>query len=82
MTMCAVGVQGNMERGYWARRIGELDPGRDFHEIYRILVTYEFPWDMNQSLGFALYGAPASVQAGPARTYGGMQHFGGLPRVG
>ena len=44
-----------MERGYWARRIKELDPATDFHEIYRILGTYEFPWDMYQSLGFALY---------------------------
>ncbi len=44
-----------MERGYWARRIDELDPATDFHEIYRILVTCEFPWDMNQSLSFALY---------------------------
>jgi len=44
-----------MERGYWARRIGELDPAIDFHAIYRILVTCEFPWDMNQSLSFALY---------------------------
>jgi ER-bound oxygenase mpaB/B'/Rubber oxygenase, catalytic domain len=44
-----------MERGYWTRRIGELDPATDFHEIYRILGVYEFPWDMNQSLGFALY---------------------------
>jgi hypothetical protein len=44
-----------MEREHWAQRIGELDPGTDFHEIYRILGTYEFPWDLNQSLSFALY---------------------------
>lgn len=44
-----------MERGYWARRISELDPARDFHEIYRILGAHEFPWDLNQSLSFALY---------------------------
>lgn len=44
-----------MERGYWTRRIRELDPATDFHEIYRILVACEFPWDMNQSLSFALY---------------------------
>jgi hypothetical protein len=44
-----------MVRGYWARRIGELDPATDFHEIYRILITREFPWDMSQSLGLALY---------------------------
>jgi hypothetical protein len=45
----------HMDRGYWARRIGELDPATDFHEIYRILVTHEFPWDMSQSLSLALY---------------------------
>jgi hypothetical protein len=50
-----VDAEVNMERGYWARRIGELDPAADFQEIYRILVTREFPWDMNQSLSFALY---------------------------
>jgi len=44
-----------MDRRYWARRIGELDPATDFHEIYRILIAHEFPWDMSQSLGFALY---------------------------
>jgi len=45
----------HMDRGYWARRIGELDPATDYHEIYRILVTREFPWDFNQSLSLALY---------------------------
>ena len=44
-----------MDRRYWARRIARLDPDRDCHEIYRILVTCEFPWDFNQSLSFALY---------------------------
>lgn len=44
-----------MERDYWARRIGELDPATDFHEIYRILVAHEFPWDLHESLSFALY---------------------------
>jgi hypothetical protein len=37
------------------RRIEELDPERDFAEIYRLLFTYEFPWDMNQALSFALF---------------------------
>lgn len=45
----------NMDRQHWSRRISELDPGRDYHEIYRILAVHEFPWDMNQSLSFALY---------------------------
>lgn len=37
------------------RRIEGLDPARDFHEIYRLMTTYEFPWDMNQALSFALF---------------------------
>jgi hypothetical protein len=37
------------------RRIEQLDPARDFHEIYRLMGTYEFPWDMNQALSFALF---------------------------
>jgi hypothetical protein len=37
------------------RRIERLDPARDFHEIYRLTGTYEFPWDMNQALSFALF---------------------------
>jgi ER-bound oxygenase mpaB/B'/Rubber oxygenase, catalytic domain len=36
-------------------RITELDPARDFREIYRLTSTYEFPWDMNQALSFALF---------------------------
>ncbi|MCW0212364.1 MAG: DUF2236 domain-containing protein [Pseudonocardia sp.] len=35
--------------------IESLDPATDFHEIYRLMSMYEFPWDMNQSLGFALF---------------------------
>ena len=37
------------------RRIEELDPRRDFAEIYRLMGTREFPWDMNQALSFALF---------------------------
>ena len=44
-----------MNRQHWSRRIGQLDPARDYEQIYRILATHEFPWDMNQSLSFALY---------------------------
>lgn len=32
-----------------------LDPDTSFDEIYRNLATYEFPWDMNQALSFALF---------------------------
>ena len=44
-----------MRRFEWRRRIQRLDPVRDFHEVYRITTTHEFPWDMNQALSFALY---------------------------
>jgi hypothetical protein len=44
-----------MDRYHWADRIARLDAARDHHEIYRILVAHEFPWDMTQSLSFALY---------------------------
>ena len=44
-----------MDRHHWSWRISQLDPARDYHEIYRILAYHEFPWDMNQSLSFALY---------------------------
>lgn len=32
-----------------------LDPATEYAEIYRNLTIYEFPWDMNQSLSFALF---------------------------
>jgi hypothetical protein len=44
-----------MDRDHWQRRIGQLDPEVEFTEIYRIMAAYEFPWDMTQSLGLALY---------------------------
>jgi hypothetical protein len=37
------------------RRIEQLDPARDYHEIYRLMATREFPWDMTQALSFALF---------------------------
>src|SRR3954454_25179982 len=36
-------------------RILELDPAVDFREVCRLLSTFEFPWDMNQALSFALF---------------------------
>jgi hypothetical protein len=36
-------------------RIAALDPERDHAEIYRLLQTIEFPWDMFQALTFALF---------------------------
>lgn len=52
------------------RRIQRLDPERDFHQIYRLMSTFEFPWDMNQSLSFALFRTYAvpSIGALLART--------------
>ena len=44
-----------MDRYHWRRRIEQLDPDVDFAEIYRIMVAHEFPWDMTQALGLALY---------------------------
>ena len=32
-----------------------LDPGTQYREIYKNLAVYEFPWDLHQSLSFALF---------------------------
>jgi hypothetical protein len=52
------------------RRIEELDPARNFAEIYRLTGTHEFPWDMTQALSFALFRTYAvpSIGALLART--------------
>ncbi|OZD05044.1 hypothetical protein CH275_11720 [Rhodococcus sp. 06-235-1A] len=39
----------------WLRRIEELDPERDCHTIHRITAGYEFPWDYQRALEFALF---------------------------
>jgi hypothetical protein len=44
-----------MRRDHWQRRNAALDPVADCVEIYRNLASYEFPWDMNQALSFALF---------------------------
>ena len=44
-----------LPRTYWLRYIAGLDPETDYEEIYRVTVTHEFPWDMNQALSFALF---------------------------
>ena len=44
-----------MARDHWQRKIEQLDPEVDFAEIYRILGAHEFPWDITQALGLALY---------------------------
>ena len=48
------------------RRIEQLDPARDYAEIYRLMGTHEFPWDMNQALSFALFRTYAVPSIGGA----------------
>ena len=42
-------------RTHWQRHVARLDPEVDYEEIYRVMTGLEFPWDMNQSLSFALF---------------------------
>jgi hypothetical protein len=44
-----------LPRRHWQRHNQRLDPERDYAEIYRVILTREFPWDMNQALSFALF---------------------------
>jgi len=44
-----------MRRDYWLGQISQLDPETSYEQIYRIMSTHEFPWDMIQSLSFALF---------------------------
>ena len=44
-----------MARRGWSRRIEQLDPEVDFLEIHRLVCAHEFPWDIQQSLSFALF---------------------------
>jgi hypothetical protein len=44
-----------LRRTHWLEHIARLDPEVDYEEIYRVTVTHEFPWDMNQALSFALF---------------------------
>ena len=44
-----------MAKTLWRDRNELLDPERDFAKIYRNLTFYEFPWDLNQALSFALF---------------------------
>lgn len=43
-----------MKRFELRNRTDHLDPATQHEEIYRILTTQEFPWDINQALSFAL----------------------------
>lgn len=44
-----------MPKTLWRDRNSRLDPETDFTEIYRNLAIYDFPWDTNQALSFALF---------------------------
>lgn len=44
-----------MDRWHWVRRIQDLDPTTDYEQIVRITAAHEFPWDVVQSLSFALF---------------------------
>lgn len=44
-----------MKRYDLRSRTDQLDPTTEHEEIYRILATQEFPWDINQALSFALF---------------------------
>ncbi|WP_431818178.1 oxygenase MpaB family protein [Gordonia jacobaea] len=44
-----------MKRYELRHRTDHLDPDTQYEEIYRILATQEFPWDINQALSFALF---------------------------
>jgi hypothetical protein len=44
-----------MSHGHWKRMNQELDPDADYLRIYRNVVLHEYPWDMTQSLSFALF---------------------------
>src|SRR6478735_3190573 len=48
---------GGVPRGRhgWQRRVDELDPVRDHQEIHRITAGFEFPWDYQRALEFALF---------------------------
>ncbi|MCW2839745.1 MAG: hypothetical protein JWR55_1228 [Aeromicrobium sp.] len=44
-----------MRRDHWQQQIARLDPETDFEQIARIVGLYEFPWDSQQALSFALF---------------------------
>ncbi|PVZ05878.1 oxygenase MpaB family protein [Actinomycetospora cinnamomea] len=46
-----------MDRSAWVRRIAALDPAvpDEAEEIHRITAAIEFPWDVRQALGLALF---------------------------
>lgn len=44
-----------MSRFSVRRQTSAMDPETEFHEIYRLLASHEFPWDITEALSFALF---------------------------
>lgn len=44
-----------MKRNHWQQEIARLDPETDYEQISRIAAMYEFAWDSQQALSFALF---------------------------
>lgn len=42
-------------RNHWQRVTDSLDPETDYQRISQIVAMYEFPWDVQQALSFALF---------------------------
>lgn len=67
-----------MDRFAWLRRIAALDPVHpdEAEEIHRITAAIEFPWDVRQALGLALFRTYAVPSVGEllARTGEFTQH--------
>lgn len=53
-----------MKRDHWQRRIAGLDPETEFERIMQINSYFEFPWDIQQSLSFALFRTYAVASIG------------------
>ncbi|MEU3016387.1 MULTISPECIES: oxygenase MpaB family protein [unclassified Nocardiopsis] len=62
-----------MQRFHWRDEIRGLDAEADCERIVRILGTLEFPWDLEQSLGLALYRTYAVPSIG--ELLGGTREF-------
>ncbi|MFH8574328.1 oxygenase MpaB family protein [Streptomyces sp. NPDC017993] len=48
-------MTGTQRRFDRLRRIQDLDPERDYEEIWRLVSAYEFPWDYWQSVSLAFF---------------------------
>ncbi|UPK76256.1 DUF2236 domain-containing protein [Nocardioidaceae bacterium SCSIO 66511] len=44
-----------LSRSHWLRQIEALDPAVDHERITTLTARYEFPWDVQQALSFALF---------------------------